>query len=300
MYAITGATGNTGSVVVKALLAKGRKVRAIGRNAARLRPLTELGAEPFISEVTDREGLSEAFRGARAAYVMLPPNLASPDYRAQQRHAADTLAAAIEEAGVSHVISLSSIGADKAEGTGPVAGLHYLEERLNAIPRLNVVHLRAGYFMENTLSQAGVIQQTGFSAGPLRPELKLPMIATRDIGAAAADWLLRLDFNGENTRELLGQRDLSMNEAVAVIGQAIGKPDLVSIQAPDGLVRSAMLSMGMSGNMADLVLELSSALNSGHARALEARSARNTTPTSYETFVAEEFVPLYKGQRTGA
>jgi uncharacterized protein YbjT (DUF2867 family) len=300
MYAITGATGNTGSVVVKALLQNGQKVRAIGRSAARLKALTELGAEPFISEVTDREGLNLAFRGARAAFVMIPPNLASQDYRAQQRRTADTLAAALEDCGVAHVVSLSSIGADKAEGTGPVAGLHYLEERLNAIPRVNVLHLRAGYFMENTLAQIGVIQQVGFSAGPLRPDLKLPMIAARDIGAAAADWLLGLGFQGENTRELLGQRDLSMNEAAAVIGPAIGKPDLACIMAPDGLVRSSMMAMGMSADMADLIMELSSALNSGHAKALEARSARNTTPTSYETFVAEEFVPQYKGLRAGA
>jgi len=48
--------------------------------------------------------------------------------------------------------------------------------------------------------------------------------------------------------------------------------------------------------MADLILEMSAALNSGHMRALEQRSAQNTTRTAYETFVAEEFLPRYEGK----
>ena len=56
-------------------------------------------------------------------------------------------------------------------------------------------------------------------------------------------------------------------------------------------MRPTFIEMGMSPNMADLLLEMCDALNSGYMRALEPRSARNTTPTSYETFVAKEFVP---------
>jgi hypothetical protein len=48
--------------------------------------------------------------------------------------------------------------------------------------------------------------------------------------------------------------------------------------------------------MADLLLEMAEALNSGHMVALERRSAGNTTPTSIETFVAEEFVPRFQGK----
>lgn len=48
MYAVVGATGNSGSVVAKELLARGQKVRAIGRTADRLQSLSTLGAEPLI------------------------------------------------------------------------------------------------------------------------------------------------------------------------------------------------------------------------------------------------------------
>jgi hypothetical protein len=52
--------------------------------------------------------------------------------------------------------------------------------------------------------------------------------------------------------------------------------------------------MEASQGIADMFVEMSEALNSGHVRALEARSQRNTTPTSYEQFVAEELVPAYQ------
>jgi uncharacterized protein YbjT (DUF2867 family) len=300
MYVITGATGNTGNVVARSLLAKGQKVRVIGRSADRLQPLAAEGAEAFVCDLTDAGALSKAFSDARAVYAMVPPNMTGPDYRTHQDRITDALATAIEEAGVQYAVSLSGLGADKTEKTGPVVGQHYLEHRFNHIAGLNVLHLRPGYFMENTLAQIGIIKAMGMAAGPLLPELKLPMIATRDIGAAATGALLSLDFSHQQTRELLGQRDISMAEATSIIGKAIGNPDLAYVQLPDDLVRAALMQLGMSMNVADLILEMSAALNSSHMRALEERSPQNTTPTSYETFVAKEFVPRYQGKPTPA
>lgn len=295
MYVITGATGNTGSVIAKALLAEGQKVRAIARDADRLQALAAHGAEPFACELTDTAALAKAFTGATAVYTMIPPDLQSRDYRAWQDRVSDAAAAAIGRAGVTHAVSLSSVGADKPEGTGPVVGLYRLEQKLNRISGLNVLHLRAGYFMENTLAQIGIIRTMGGMAGPLRPDLKVAMIATRDIGAAAAGALLKLDFSGRQARELLGQRAFSMSEAATIIGKAIGKPELTYAMAPDEQLRPALMQAGLSENTVNLLLEMSAALNSGHMRPLEPRSPQNTTPTSYETFVAAEFVPRYRG-----
>jgi hypothetical protein len=120
------------------------------------------------------------------------------------------------------------------------------------------------------------------------------MIATRDIGAAAADALLRLEFRGKQIQELHGERDLDYTEATRIIAQAIAKPDLKYIQAPHDQLRKVMVQMGMSDNFAGLILEMSDALNSGQMKPLEPRSAHNTTPTSFEAFVAESFVPAYQ------
>src|SRR5690348_12502145 len=181
MYVITGATGNTGSVVARKLLSKGKKVRVIGRNAARLQSLAAKGAEPFVCDVTDAEALTRAFQGAQAVYLMVPPDIANPNPRAYQGRVSQAAVTALGKSGVKHAVFLSSIGADKTEKTGPVVGLHEFEQRLNQIAGLNVLHLRPGYFMENTLAQIGVIKMMGTTAGPLRPDLQLPMIAAQDI-----------------------------------------------------------------------------------------------------------------------
>ena len=298
MYVIMGATGNTGSIVARTLLGQKQNMRAIGRSADRLSSLTAEGAEAFVCDVSDAVALTKAFSGAKAVYAMIPPSMTSENYRADQDKVTGAIAEAVQQAGVEHVVALSSVGADKPQGTGPVAGLHYLEEMLNQIPNLNVLHLRAAYFMENTLAQIGIIKMLGITAGPLNSDLVLPMIATRDIGRAAANALLALDFTGKQTRELLGERDLRYAETATIIGKAIGKPELKYVQLPAEQLRGAFLQMGMSANVADLILEMSAALNSGHMKALEERTAKNSTPTSFETFVAEEFVPLYRGKAT--
>jgi len=291
MYVITGATGNTGSVVANELLAKGQQVRVIGRNESRLRPLADKGAEPFVADLTDQAALRRAFSGAKAVYAMIPPDMSQQDVSAYQIQIGEAIAGALEQAEVKHVVSLSSLGADKPDRTGPVVGLHRFEQRLNWISGLNVLHLRPGYFMENTLAQLGPVQTLGIAAGPLDPDLKVPMIYTGDIGMAAAGILLKLEFTGQQTRELLGQRDLTMTEAAEIIGRAIGFSKLIYRRVSAEQIRPSFLEMGMSPNMADLLLEMSDAMNSGYMRALEQRSARNTTSTSYEAFVEKEFVP---------
>jgi hypothetical protein len=120
------------------------------------------------------------------------------------------------------------------------------------------------------------------------------MIATRDIGEFAANVLLGVEFAGQQVQELHGQRDLSYADVTAIIGKAIGKPDLKYRQLTGEQFRGALMQMGMSESIAGLIVEMSTALDSGHCRPLEARSPRNTTPTSYETFVAEEFLPVYR------
>jgi len=300
MYVITGATGNTGRVAAERLLAKGEKVRVIGRKAERLQPLVAKGAEPFVADLINVDALTRAFTGAQAVYAMIPPDMANRDFHAYQKTISDALVQALKQAGVKHVVSLSSIGADKLEKTGPVLGLREFEEKLNQVAGLNVLHLRPAYFMENTLGQADTIRAFGKTAGPLRGDLKIPMIATCDIGVFAADSLAKHDFSGKQTRELQGPRDLGYNDVTAIIAKAINKPDLQYVKLPDEQFRPILLQLGLSENVADALLEMSASLNAGHMGPLEKRSPRNTTPTSYETFVAEHFLPVYQGKSQAA
>ncbi len=297
MFVVLGASGHTGHVVASNLLTRGEKVRVVGRNSAHLQPLASKGAEPFIADMIDASALAKAFQQADSAYVMIPPNPTSKDPLGYSDRVSDAVATAVQKSAVRNVVVLSSIGAELPSGTGPVVGLHKLEQKLNQIGQSNILYLRAGYFMENTLPQAAAIRQMGNAAGPLRPDLKVPMIATRDIGNVAADVLLHPTIRGKQIRELHGQRDLSYPEATTIIGKAIGKSDLKYVQLSRDQFRNALVQMGgMSPQVADLLAEMTNALNSGEMHALEPRTQQNTTPTSYETFVNESFVPAYQEQ----
>jgi uncharacterized protein YbjT (DUF2867 family) len=171
---------------------------------------------------------------------------------------------------------------------------------LNAIDRLNVLHLRPGYFFENHLAGISMIQMMGIFGGALKPDLKMPMIATKDIGGYAADRLLNLDFNGKGTQELLGERHLSMNDVAAVLGKALNKPDLRYAQFAYDQVAQVLIRMGMPVKTAASFIEMFSALNDGIVNAMELRSDQNTTPTSIEMFMKDVFVPVYQGMAVGA
>jgi uncharacterized protein YbjT (DUF2867 family) len=300
MYVVLGATGHTGSVIATSLLLKGEKVRVVGRDATRLQRFVRKGAEAFTANVSDAPALTKAFTGARAAYLLLPPNITSPDYRADQERESDAIAKAVKESGLRYAVHLSSFGAGVPEGTGPIAGLHSSEQKLNAIGGLNVLYLRAGYFMENTLTAISMIQAMGIFGHAVLPDLKLPMIATRDIGDYAAGRILRLDFSGKQTRELLGERDLSMNEATSVIARGIGKPDLRYVQFPYEQVEQVLTQMGIPAKTAGQFIEMYKAINEGIVAAQEPRSPENTTPTSFEKFVQDVFAPAYQGKAATA
>src|SRR6266480_5071566 len=292
MYVILGASGNTGSIIADSLLLNGEKVRVMGRDADRLQRFVRKGAEAFTANVSDAAALSKAFSGARAAYLMLPPAKSRED----QERQSDAIAKAVKESGLRYAVHLSSYGAHVPEGTGPIAGPHSSEQKLNAISGLNVLHVRAAYFMENNLAAIGMIHEMGVFGQVLLPDLKLPMIATRDVGDYAAQRLLDLDFSGKQTRELLGERDLSMTEATAVIARGIGKPDLRYVQFPYDQLQQVLTKMGITPKTAAVYIELYKAINAGVVAPQETRSSENSTPTSFEKFVQDVFAPAYHGK----
>jgi uncharacterized protein YbjT (DUF2867 family) len=292
LYVILGASGNTGSIIADSLLLAGEKVRVVGRDAGRLQRFVRKGAEAFTGDVSDAVALTAAFRSARAAYLMLPPITSRED----QERESDAIAKAVTESGLRYAVHLSSYGAQVPEGTGPVTGLHSSEQKLNAVSGLNVLHLRAAYFMENNLAAISMIQEMGIFGHAFLPDLKLPMIATRDVGNYAAQRLLDLDFSGKQTRELLGERDLSMAEATAIIARGIGKQDLRYVQFPYDHLQRVLEQMGMRPKKAAVYIEMFKAINTGVLAAQEPRSLENATTTSFETFVQDVFAPAYHGK----
>jgi len=282
-YVIIGATGNTGKPIAAGLLAKGHRVRALTRDAAKARDLADQGAEVVVGRSDDPAVLTKAFQGADAVYAMLPPEVGSADLRASQASHTRAIEGALRAVQVRHAVTLSSVGAHLAEGSGVVLGLHRMEEALSAVPGLNVLHLRPTYFMENTLSMAGMARHMGVLGSPVKADLPMTMIATRDIAEVALRRLLALDFAGSNVLHLLGQRDLTYAEVAKVYGAAIGR-DLPYVEFSYEDARKAMLAMGLGGSFVDLLLEFVRALNSGRVGEQAVRTPETTTPTSIEEF----------------
>ena len=287
-YTVIGASGRIGRRIVERLLRAGHSVRAVGRNRERLDALVARGAEPVVADVENDTQMTRALEGARCAYTMVPPNRVTLDYYAR---VGTTIAEGLRQTGVSHVVNLSGLGGHLAKNVGQISDFHALEQALNDVQGLNLLHLRAGFFMENLYRTIDEIRKDGVMSGLLRPDLAVPQIATRDIATVAADAMLRQDFGGVVTRELLGERDLDMREAARIVGEAIGKSELRYVQTPIERAERELLEGGSELTMVRHRLQMYIGFNDGSIRWLEERSAENTTPTSIETFAAEEFAP---------
>jgi uncharacterized protein YbjT (DUF2867 family) len=281
-------------MVSEQLLRQGEKVRVLGRSAERLQPLVNMGAEAVEVDLADTSALTRAFKGATAVYTLIPPNMKAPDVRKYQTEIGESLTKAIKDSGVKYVVNLSSVGAHLPEGTGVVKGLHDLEERLNQLNDVNVMHLRPTFFMENHLWQIDTIRQNGMMATPQDPGKPVPQIATADIAEHVVKHLTEREFKGHTTRELLGPADITLNDVATAIGQAIGKDDLKYVRVSFDDTRDQMIKMGISESVADNMIELYRAFDEGTLKPTEPRRPENTTPTTINNF-SEMFAKAYKG-----
>ena len=109
----------------------------------------------------DAAFLTRAFRGADAVFTMLPPDLQAADYRAAQDRVSAAITTAIRDSGVRSVVVLSSLGAELADGTGPIVTLYDFEQRLKQLEHVDVLVLRPAYFFENFEESLDLITAAG-------------------------------------------------------------------------------------------------------------------------------------------
>lgn len=296
MYVVLGAAGNTGKVIAERLLQAGKQVRLGGRDENKLYPIFERYpdlAALSLGDVQDTGWLTRVFEGAEGVYVLTPPRFNAENVNAHQAEVGQSIVTAIRDAGVKNVVNLSSIGAHLTRKSGPIVGLHHQENRLNELSDVNILHLRPTYFMENFLTGIGMIKQMGVYGAPMSGERAIPLIAAQDVGEYVAQRLLALDFMGYSTRELLGSRDYSMEEATAILGKAINREGLPYVQFPSDQAFQGMVSMGVSEDMARGYVEMYEGFDTGWIRPQESRVAENTTPTTFEDFAANVFAPAF-------
>lgn len=293
---VIGATGNIGRALVEKLAAGGAKVRAVGRDKDKLAQLARQGVEMLAGSLDDTEFLVGALRGADAAFLMIPPHYNAPDMRADQRRLGAGLIEAVKKSNINRVVVLSSLGGGLSAGTGPILGLHEFENAVRGIAGVSAVILRPTFFMENHLGSMGLVKHAGINGSSMRGDTRLPMVATRDIAAVAAEILSVATFTGVTVREILGPRDYSMQETTAILGAAIGKPDLAYVQFPDDDFKKGLEGAGFSADVARNFVEMNAAFNAGVIQSTSQRSAANTLgATTLEQFAREVFAPAFNG-----
>jgi uncharacterized protein YbjT (DUF2867 family) len=292
VIAVMGATGHIGTVLTEELLRKGHEVRAIGRDQAKLAALAAKGAQTRSAAFDTASGLADAFRGADAAFTMIPPSYGEENFSAWQDRSGQAIVEAVKKSGLKNVVDLSSFGAQHPEGTGPIAGLHRQEKRLEGVAGLNVLHLRAAFFMENHYWSIPTIKVGNINGGAIDSDVAFSQVATADIGRKAAEGLDRLDFKGRQVLELGGPKELTMFQATRILGAAIGKPLLKYVEFPYEEVEKNMLAAGMKPGTASLMVEMYDGINEGRVRPEGATIERGTVV--FEDF-AQGFAQAYKG-----
>lgn len=276
MYVVLGATGNTGSVVAETLLAAGEKVRVVGRSAEKLATFAKKGAEVVTLDVEDGAALARALTGAKGVYLLLPPDPTSTDFIARGKRLAESYATALTTAKVPHAVLLSSVGAERAGGTGPIVTVGNTERRLSDVKGTVFTFVRAAYFMENVAANLHPMRTDGVLPSFGDPGPRFDMVATVDIGKVAAHALLSPPKATEVV-ELSGPTEVSFDDAAAAFATALGRP-VKALRLPIETMVPTLTGFGMSPHMAGLYREMTEAFGKGEVHFTgTGRRVRGTT-----------------------
>ncbi len=113
MILLTGATGYVGGRLLRALEAKGARVRCLARRPEYLRPRVGAGTEIVQGDVLDAKSLKVALHDVRTAYYLVHSMATGRNYADDDRRGATAFAAAAREAGVRRIVYLGGLGHGK-------------------------------------------------------------------------------------------------------------------------------------------------------------------------------------------
>lgn len=272
MYVIAGVSGHVGSVVASELLAKGKAIKVIVRDSEKGKAWSSKGAEVAVGSLADSGFLAQALKGATGFFTLLPPDFGAAHIFEYQKRTSDAIAGAVKHTKVSHVVMLSSVGAELESGTGPIRGLNYLEKVLGETGT-QLTAIRAGYFQENVGNMLAPAKAQGiFPNFTPSQDYPMPMIATQDIGVLAAECLLAPQAE---TIDLVGPA-YSIRQLAEKLGSALGKP-LQIVDVPPEQHVGAMLQAGMPAPWAESFAEMYAAFGAGKVTPKGDRLVQGTT-----------------------
>ncbi len=290
-YVVTGSLGHTGKPITEGLLAAGHTVTVVTSNPDTAPKIEALGAKAAVGDLADASFVTSAFADADAAYLMIPPKMDTTNWRADQNKISDSYIAALRANDIRFVVVLSSIGAHKGQGTGPIDGLYDLEQKLKAIEGLNVKALRPSYFMQNLFTMVGMVKGAGIMGGNFGDD-KIVLVHTNDIAEAALDELLRLDFTRFQVRYVASDEKTGA-EVAQILGGAVGKPETPWIIFSDEQNKEGMLQAGLPEEVAGKYTEMGVALRDGSMQADYLANRPTLSKIKLEDFAQNEFAPVF-------
>ena len=287
--AVVGATGRIGAQLTRKLLSAGHQVKALSRGGPALDALVKLGAEPFLGGFDTGTGeLDTFFQDADAAFLMVKTdwNNIHGHYPAVARR----FVGALRNSPVRLAVSLTAIGSEVKGSTGHFESFYRLDQELNQLNKIDLVHLRASWFMENMLFFTDAVARHGRIGWSLNPDVKLPWVATHDIAGLAAKELTNSTGGHRVIREV-GSEDLTMPEVAAIISREIGRP--VEYRFVDRKRKDVEAEYLKRFGTPEKWLDDSQTLDALNDRRVRFHGSRSPLPTKMDAFIRDVWKPRY-------
>jgi uncharacterized protein YbjT (DUF2867 family) len=277
MILVTGATGTVGSEVVRALVDRSQRVRALVRDPEKAARMFADEVELAKGDLADPESLAEAMDDVQRLFLLAPVDERVVELEGKVLDAA-------KRGGVEHVVRLSVMHADSNADTF-FARVHGQAEEQLTRSGLTWTMLRPTFFMQNLLGSAAMIKSGTLyqPAGHGRSG----HIDARDIGETAAVALSTRGHEGKSYR-LTGPQDLSLHDIVRIIGDVLGKP-VAYVDIPRDAAKQSMTGAGMPAWQAEAVLELTDLLKAGELSGVsqDVEQVTGHPARSFEQFVRD-------------
>ena len=262
---LTGSTGHISKPLATDLFAKGHSVTVISSKADKQAEIEVIGAKAAIGSVADSAFLSKTFSGADIVYLMEPPfNFfdQSADPEAYWLSIAESYRQAVEQAGVTRLVHLSSIGAHTDKGVGMLATHHKVEQVLNKLPEsVSIKTMRPVGFFYNMFAFIPAIKATGAIIQNYGGKEREPWVSPLDIADTISEEMEK-PFAGRSLRYIASE-ELSPDEVAVILGEAIGKPDLTWNVISDEQFRDNLLKAGFHPQAAEGLTEMNAARRGG-------------------------------------
>jgi uncharacterized protein YbjT (DUF2867 family) len=288
LIVVTTPTGHIGAQLAKDLLAANETVRVVARDPDRLAPEIRGNAEVVRGSSDDEAVLDRALAGADSVFHLVPPDFGAPDVDALYLRFTRAVIAAMKRNQVTRVVTVSAVGRGVAMKAGPVTAALAKDEELERAG-LDVRALWCPGFMENMLRSVASLRAEGVFAGPSRPDVKRPLVATRDIAAVAARLLRDRSWSGPGGVAVLGPADLSLDDMAAIASEVLGR-SIRYQQVPVEPYKAQLIKYGASEDFAQGLIDMHLAKDRGLDHAVP-RTPENTTPTSFRQWCADVLRP---------